>query len=113
MTIEQSVFTALNTVSISAYPAQAPQGTTPPYVVYRRISTGNHDTLAGAGTIDQARIQFNCYGANYSGAKSLAASVKAAIVAGFGARAVKVHESDQEDDGRHWVWIDYSIWKKL
>ncbi len=111
--IEQSVFTALSTAEISAYPAQAPQGTTPPYVVYRRISTGNHDTISGAGTIDQARIQLNCYGANYGAAKTLAASVKAAIVAGFGARAVKLVESDQDDDGRHWVWLDYSLWEKL
>ena len=113
MSIEQDIFTALNTASITAYPAEAPQGATRPYVVYRRISTMPHATLTdGEGSIDQARIQFNCYGNGYGASKTLAASVKAALVAGFGARAVKLHESDETEDGKNWIWLDYSIWKK-
>ena len=113
MSIEQDIFTALNTASITAYPAEAPQGATRPYVVYRRISTPLHATLTdGEGSIDQGRIQLNCHGTGYSASKTLATSVKAAIKVGFGARAVKLHESDETEDGKNWVWLDYSAWKK-
>jgi len=112
VSIEKAVKTALTNASISAWPVEAKQGATLPYVVYRRISTMRNDTLSGAGTIENARIQFNCYGATYSASKTLAAAVNAAIAAYFGAKAVHQHESDETDDGENWVWIDYSIWMK-
>ena len=113
MSIEQDIFSALNGASITAYPGQAPQNAVLPYVVYRRVSTMPHDTIGGAATIDQARIQLNCYAQNYTAAKTLGASVKTAIVAGFGPRAVRLHESDEMDGENYWNWIDYSVWKKI
>ena len=114
MSIEADISTALNsgTPKITAYPLEAPQGAAMPYVVYRRISTMRHDTIQGAGTIEQARFQFNCYAATYAACKTLAAAIKTRMVAAFGPRAVHQHESDETDDGQHWTWIDYHLWKK-
>jgi len=114
MSIEADISTALNggTPKITAYPLEAPQNATLPFVVYRRISTMRHDTTQGKGTIEQARIQFNCYAASYSACKTLATGLKTRMAASFKARAVHQHESDETEDGQHWTWIDYSIWKK-
>lgn len=109
--IEKAVETSLRTAEISVFPSKAIQTASLPYVVYRRISTRNMATVAdGEGTLDAGRVQLNCYAANYGATKTLAASVKAAIKASFGAKAVKVHESDEDDNGKNWVWLDYSIW---
>ena len=112
MSIEQSVFAALNTATIKAYPVEAPQNAVLPYVVYRRISTMRHDTIQGKGTIEQARIQLNCYGASYGAAKTLATSVHAAMSVHFGSKAVHLHESDETEDGKNWIWVDYSVWRQ-
>jgi hypothetical protein len=113
MSIEKAVKTALSNASIRAMPASATiQNPTLPYVIYRRISTMRNDTLSGEGSIENARIQFNCYAANYDAMKDLAESVKTAIGNYFGAKAVHAHESDETDGDENWVWIDYSIWMK-
>jgi hypothetical protein len=114
MSIESDISTALNggTPAITAYPLEAPQNAVLPYVVYRRISTMRHDTIQGAGTIEQARIQFNCYAASYSACKTLATAFKNRMATAFGPRAVHLHESDETDDGQHWIWIDFSVWSK-
>ena len=111
--IEQAIYTALTAAEITAYPVEAAQSATLPYVVYRRISTRPTGTLTdGEGTIDAARIQLNCYAANYGASKAFATAVKAAMVAHFGPKAMKVHESDETEDSENWVWLDYSIWMK-
>ena len=112
MSIEADVKTALSTLDATVYAVLAPFEASPPYVVYRRISTLNHASIGGPATLDQARIQINCYGGNYPAAKALAEQAKTAIHDAFGPRAVRIHESDESDDGDHWVWMDFSIWKK-
>lgn len=115
MSIESDISTALNggAPAITAYPLEAPQNAVLPYVVYRRISTMRNDTIQGAGTIEQARIQFNCYANGYGACKTLATALKTRMAASFGARAVHQHESDETEDGQHWVWLDFHLWRKM
>lgn len=110
--IESDVYTALSDASITAYKRMAPQGARPPYVIFSRVSTMSHDTINGAATIDQARIQFNCYTASPA-LIDFGASVKAAIIAFFGPKAVQLHYSEETDGDTWWVWFDYSIWKSI
>jgi hypothetical protein len=112
MTIESDVHTALSNAGITNMNREATQSDRPPYVVFSRVSTMSHDTINGAATIDQARIQLNCY-ADRHALTEFGASVKAAVISYFGPKAVQLHYSVATDGESRWVWFDYSIWKKI
>lgn len=55
------------------------QGIRPPRIVLYRISGRPDYTMSGASGLAEARVQIDCYSQTQAGAKTLAASVKAAL----------------------------------
>lgn len=54
-------------------------GIVPPRVTLFRIGGGADYVAEGASGLNQARVQADCYGVTYAGAKALARSVRAAM----------------------------------
>lgn len=61
------------------YPTVAPATAGLPYVVYQRISTNRVRDQGGVSDLAQPRIQVSCWADSYSGTKTLADAVRAAI----------------------------------
>jgi hypothetical protein len=64
------------------FPVQAPDAVPMPYLVLSQVS-GEPQTIAFEGTnaLQQNRWRFSCYGSTYKNAKTLAKSVKFALLA--------------------------------
>ena len=65
-------------VGSALYPLRAPPNTPAPYVVYSRTDTQADDTLDSKG-LPVAEFSFDCYGATYAEAKTIAAQIRAAV----------------------------------
>lgn len=119
--IESALYTRLSTyapltalVGTRIYPLVAPQGTTLPYCVYRKVSPGRQYTLDGYA-IERPRMQVSCYGATYGQAKGVAVQVTAAVeswaAVGFGWQVGEV-DLHEKDTGLYHVPVDFFIWYK-
>ncbi len=82
MSLQSDIVTALAAVaSGQVYPQFAPADVDPPFVVYRITNKDPLQTLSG-GTVEvNSIVEFDCYAETYSGALTLAESVKTAITA--------------------------------
>jgi hypothetical protein len=80
---EQWLKAAIETASgYLAWPMEAPEGAALPYVIYGRTSTQRETIMAGATAINMrpsAQFSVLLYASTYSGVKSLADSVRAAL----------------------------------
>ena len=74
--MEQSIKTKLNAASANTFPNKAQEGTSSPYVVYRRTNTDRNPTLTDQGTY-RAIFEFNIIGSRYSNMLTLKSTVKA------------------------------------
>jgi hypothetical protein len=113
--IEETLYTTLKNhagtaalVGLRIYPRRAPQGATFPHLVYNRVSGARVTNLDG-DSIENPRIQLDCWAESYNGAKSLAAQVEAAM---RGMKTVLSGDRDDSDDeaGLYNVSMDYSVW---
>ena len=80
MSLQSDIVTALATVaSGNVYPQFVPADIDFPFVVYRIVNKDPLITLSG-GTVElNTIVEFDCYDESYSGALTLAESVKTAI----------------------------------
>lgn len=64
-----------------AYPMEAPEGASLPYLIYGRTSTTRETVMASTGAVITPYAQFRVilYGATYSAVKTMAANVVAAL----------------------------------
>jgi hypothetical protein len=80
MAAEEQIFTALQAlVGGSCYPEVASQGAALPYIVYNRVSAARENTLNKSVTLSNPLIEIGCYAATLAAARTLAASVIAAM----------------------------------
>lgn len=66
-------------VSSRIYPVNLPQTPTYPAIVYSRVSGQRAHSLSGASNIASPRVQVDAFATTYSGAKDLAAKIRAAL----------------------------------
>lgn len=120
--IESALYTRLTTyapltalISTRTYPVVAPQGTTLPYCVYRKVSPGRRYTMDGYAGIQRPRMQVSCYGATYGQAKGVAAQLIAAVESWAGVESAWVeNEVDfyDKDTNTYHVPVDFFAWYK-
>lgn len=111
-------------VSGRVYPNKLPQTVTLPALTYQRIDTPrvhSHDTSGATGTA-HPRIQFDCWAASYSSAKSLSDALRGALNGYKGTMGsvnpVTVQSALQEDErfddfadaGVVRLACDYVVW---
>jgi len=81
MSLQSDIVTALTSVaSGKVFPQFVPADVDPPFVVYRINSKDPLTTLDGVVHLHNSSVVFECYAATYSGALTLASSVRSAIV---------------------------------
>lgn len=87
-----------------------------PAISYQRISTVPTDHLAGGGTLDQVRVQVDCWAVKADDAAALAAAARDAISPAdqAGIATMQAQEGPTLDtDARAWrVRTDYFIWQE-
>lgn len=113
--IESSVYQALQSlVGGRCYPLQMPQSPQYPTIVYSRIASEPKNRLEGGASLDQVRIQVDCYAQTYDGAKSLSASVRQAMEAAVFKATLQsdmdLFEGDLKNVYR--VMMDFYVWQQ-
>jgi hypothetical protein len=113
--IETSIFDTLKTlVSNRCYPLQMPQNPTFPAIVYTRIANTPINVLEGRPTIDQVRVQIDCYAKTYTAAKTLYSSVRSAMEsATFKATLQTDDDFFEAETDLYRVSLDYYIWERV
>jgi hypothetical protein len=108
----QEQFVAQMAGVAAAHPIIAPQGTALPYVTYQRISSNVNNVLSGPPSIDNTRLQVDVWAGNYAAVQTLAAAVKARMLA-WSVQNVLLIEYDlyEQDVQVFRVLLDYSIWQ--
>ena len=122
MEIEETLVTYLKThaglaglVAARIYPLQLPQSPTLPALVYTRVSGARTHTQSWTPVIARPRIQFDCWAATYSGAKALAAQLRAALdgyhatADTWGSRQDNDIDILDDDTGRYRVVVDIIV----
>jgi hypothetical protein len=86
MSLEAKIYALLSAdagvlalVSTRVYPVVAPQGTTLPYVVYQRISSGREYALDGYCGLENSRMQVDVYADTEKEAWAVADAVTTAM----------------------------------
>lgn len=110
--IEESLKSTLNSlVSNQVYPILAPQGVTGSYITYHNIINSPENTLSDGISINNTRMQLDCWADDYSTVKALANAVATTMEA---ASFTNIQRSSQ--DGyesvvkKYRVILEYSIW---
>lgn len=75
--------TVAGLVGTKIFPAVAPQGTVPPFIVCLEVSDVPENTLTGdaSSTLRGVRVQIDCYAKSYSDAQAVADAVDAVVAA--------------------------------
>lgn len=82
-----------------------------PYIVFQRIVSSENVSLGGPSNLQNTRVQVDVFHRQYSAAASLAALVRAALLAAF-PTCVPLTSFDVYEDPvkAHRVSADFSIW---
>jgi hypothetical protein len=114
LTFPDAIYAALSpTLGNKIYPNVAPDGTTTPYAVYGGVGTAPELTLANGIPIDCERIQIDVWGSTYLEARSIAGTIKAALLATpYPIGVILKTETDgyEPDVKLHRVIQEYSFW---
>lgn len=90
-----------------------PEGEDRPYITYSLVTGTREPSLSARGTLRNARMQLNCWSANYGQAKQIALAVQDAIEESELFDVVFSGDQDLQDPSTklHYVVLDYSIWQ--
>jgi hypothetical protein len=112
--IETSIFNALKAlVSNRCYPLQMPENPTYPAIVYSRIAGAPFNVLDASASIDQVRMQIDCYALTYDGAKTLSASVRDAMESAAFKGTLQFDIDFYEEEVKVYrVAMDFYVWQK-
>ena len=110
--IQQDLFTALSGVAGGrVFPNIAPGNVQKPYVVYARVSSAPENTLADGASVENTRLQVDCFDTTYAAAVALAEVVKAAMKSSAITHLVLLEQDQFEPEANaHRVILDFSIW---
>ncbi|SEJ31620.1 Protein of unknown function [Azotobacter beijerinckii] len=90
-----------------------PEGEVRPYITYALVAGQRLGSLSSSGATRQARMQLNCFSANYGQAKAIAEAAQEALEASALFEAVFNGDQDTYDPTAklHGVILDYSLWQ--
>lgn len=116
--IEDDIFTLLGAnaagVANRVYPGVAAQGVLAPYIVYQPVVGTISNVLKGPPSIDNTRMQIDCYAMSYAEARTISNTI-IGLFEGWKAVHKNWQLSEQyfyEADTRfHRFMLDYSIWQ--
>jgi len=110
MSLESSLQTLLGgLVSGRCYPMVAPAGTATPYICFQNIS--GSPFVINAVTSGNPKIQIDIIGTGYSQVKTLAASVRAALLISSLANSQEMEFDDFTEETRSYrVIMQYEFW---
>lgn len=110
--IQQNLFAALAGVAGGrVFPNVAPNNVSKPYVVYSRVSSAPENTLADGASIENTRLQVDCFDTTYSAAVALAETVKAAMKSSAITHVLLLEQDQFEPEALlHRVILDFSVW---
>lgn len=99
------------TVSGQVYPMIAPQNTTGSYITYQNLINSPEYTLSDGISINNARMQMDCWADDYATVKALADSVAIALLAASFTN-IPLSSQDGYDQAakKFRVILDYSLW---
>ena len=110
--IQQNLFAALAGVAGGrVFPNVAPNNVSKPYVVYSRVSIAPENTLADGASVENTRLQVDCFDTTYSAAVALAETVKAAMKSSAITHVLLLEQDQFEPEALlHRVILDFSVW---
>jgi hypothetical protein len=110
--IEEQLKSTLNgLVSNKVFPMIAPDSTTGSYITYQNIINSPENTLADGISINNTRMQIDCWADDYSTVKALADSVATALAAASFTNIPKSTRDGYEPVVKKFrVILDYSFW---
>ena len=110
--IQQDLFAALAGVAGGrVFPNVAPNNVSKPYVVYSRVSIAPENTLADGASVENTRLQVDCFDITYSAAVALAETVKAAMKSSAITHVLLLEQDQFEPEALlHRVILDFSVW---
>lgn len=112
--IELQLFDALkDLVGNRCYPLTMPQPPLYPAIVYQRLATNAFNRLEGGASIDQVRVQIDCYAPTYEAVKALASGVRSALEsASFKATLQTEFDLYEPDLEIFRIIQDFYLWQK-
>lgn len=111
-TIEEKLKTALNSVvSNNVFAMIAPEAQQGSYITYQNIINSPEWTLSDGASINNTRMQIDCWADDYSTVKALAASVAIAMaLASFTNVPRSTRDAYEPVVKKFRVILDYSLW---
>jgi|GEM_PF-4835316 hypothetical protein len=97
-------------ITTKIYTSQAPQGTTPPYVVVRIINTNPENLLAEVPNIESQYTGIECIGTDQSGSVSLFLACRAALEPHGYMQGLPIYGDRDAETGYYRTLMDYSYW---
>lgn len=112
--IETTIFSTLSSlVAGRCYPLQMPQTPTYPSIVYTRIASDPKNRLEGGASLDQVRLQIDCYSTSYESAKTLSWAVRGAMEsASFKATLQFDTDIYEPEVNVYRVMMDFYVWQQ-
>jgi hypothetical protein len=111
-TIEEQLKTLLNPlVSNQVFPMIAPDSTLGSYITYQNIINSPENTLADGISINNTRMQIDCWADDYATVKALASDIADALSAASFTNIQKSTRDGYEPVVKKFrVILDYSFW---
>lgn len=120
MQLEQQIYQALAVGSprtdaeARVFPLKAEQGAPLPRVTFNRVSTAGNDSLDRASSLDQVRIQCDCWASTAEGAARLALQVRAILESQpFKARLRGSFDAYEQDTQVYRRSMDFRCWEAI
>lgn len=112
--IETDIFDTLRSlVADRCYPLQMPKTPDYPSIVYARVSSNPQNRIEGGASLDQVRIQVDCYDLTYADAKNLSALVRAAMEAAAFKATLQFDTDLYESEVKVYrVTMDFYVWQQ-
>jgi hypothetical protein len=112
--IESDLFDTLSDlVDGRCYPLVMPQNPTLPAIVYSRQSSDPQYRLEGGASLNQVRMEIDCYAHTYAAAKALSESVRLAMESAS-YKGTLIFDTDfyEPDVKLYRIVMDFYLWEK-
>lgn len=109
-----SKITVTSSISTRIYPLIVPQQSALPAITYARISGGQENNLSGYSSMENPRIQIDCWALTYKEVKTIAENVHTVLNTTTTFSAVLISDMDfyEDDVELYRESMDFKIWNR-
>jgi len=109
-----SKITVTSSISTRIYPLIVPQQSALPAITYARISGGQENNLSGYSSIENPRIQIDCWAETYKEIKTIAENVHTVLNTTTTFSAILISDMDfyEDDVELYRESMDFKIWNR-